>query len=223
MLFGQIFSIMSMWASGGCVKIDSSAPAVVKPGSTTDIPVNVVTKLGGEDVSAKVGIKLTGKEAISTEVVRTPNANFTYTAPDEIGATATIDLKAESRQGAASLELKITTGAAHYAITGGSGLFSGTGEWCEGAQAFSVVGSAGTTFFELYGVDGGNLRAVAATPTAGGYDLTGTWTVRTDDKDQPIGIDAKYSGTHYSLTAQASPWSGSASFTVTPKETCDAA
>lgn len=223
MLFGQIFSILAMWSTGGCVKIDSAAPAVVKPASSTDIPVNVVTKLGGENVSAKVSIKLTGKEAISTEVVRTPNVKFTYTAPDEIGATATIDLKAESRRGAASLALKISTGAAHYAITGGSGLFAGTGEWCEGAQAFSVVGSKGTTFFELYGVDGGNLRAVAADPKDGGYDLTGTWTVQTDDKDQPTGINAQYSGTRYSLTAQASPWSGSSSFTLTPKESCDAA
>lgn len=223
MLFGQIFSILAMWSDGGCVRIDSAAPAVVKPGSTTDIPVNVVTKLGGENVSAKVSIKLTGKQSISTEVVRTPNVTFTYTAPDEIGATATIDLSAQSRQGAAKLALTITTGAAHYAITGGSGLFAGKGEWCEGAQAFSVVGSKGTTFFELYGVDGGNLRAVAADPKDGGYDLTGTWTVRTDDKDQPVGIDAQYSGTRYSLTAQPSPWSGSSSFTLAPKETCDAA
>jgi len=223
MLYGQIFSIMSMWSDGGCVRIDSAAPAVVKPASTTDIPVNVVTKLGGENVSAKVSIKLTGKESISTEVVRTPNATFTYTAPDEIGTTATIDLTAQSRQGAAKLALSISTGAAHYAITGGSGLFAGTGEWCEGAQAFSVVGAKGTTFFELYGVDGGNLRAVAADPADGGYDLTGSWTVQTDDKDQPTGIHAQYSGTRYSLTAQASPWSGSSSFTLTPKETCDAA
>jgi len=223
MLFGQIFSIMSMWSSGGCVKIDSSAPAVVKPSSTTDIPVNVVTKLGGENVSAKVSIKLTGAEAISTEVVRTPNVTFTYTAGDEIGETATIDLKAESRQGAASLALKITTGAAHYAVTGASGLFAGKGEWCEGAQAFSVVGKKGTTFFELYGVDGGNLRAVAASPTDGGYDLTGTWTVKSDERDQPIEITAQYTGTRYSLTGTPSPWSGSATFTVAPKDHCDAA
>ncbi len=223
MLFGQIFSIMSMWSNGGCVKIDSAAPAVVKPGSSTEIPVNVVTKLGGENVSAKVSIKLTGKESISTEVVRTPNVHFTYTAPDEIGSTATIGLKAESRQGAASLELKITTGASHYAVTGGSGVFAGKGEWCEGAQAFSVVGSSGTILFELFGVDGGTLRGAGATVSAGGYDITGSWTVRTDDKDQPVGIDAQYSGTHYSLTGKPSPWSGSGTYTVTPKDSCDAA
>ncbi|MFT4285538.1 MAG: hypothetical protein QM598_11960 [Protaetiibacter sp.] len=223
MLFGQIFSIMAMWSSGGCVKLDAQAPAVVKPSSTTDIPVNVVTKLGGEDVSAKVSLTLTGKESISTQVMRTPRVSFSYTAPQEIGHTATIGLKAESRRGAASLELKISTGGAHFAITGGSGIFAGTGEWCEGAGAFSVVGAGGTTFFELFGVDGGNLRAAGGDAASGGYDLTGTWTVQTDDKDQPTGIYAQYSGTHYSLTAQPSPYSTSMSFTLTPKETCDAA
>lgn len=222
MLYGQIFSILAMWSGGGCVKLDASAPAVVKPDTSTGIPVEVLTKLGGERVSAKVALTLTGRESLTPEVVRTPGAHVTYVAPHEIGETARVALKAESRRGGASLELTITTGGAHYAVTGGDGIFAGTGEWCEGAGAFSVVGARGTTVFELYGVDGGNLTAVGADPAAGGYDLSGTWTLQSDEKDQPTGITAQYAGTFYTLTAAPRPYSTSMSFTLTPKETCDA-
>lgn len=220
LLVGQISSMLTMWRSGGCVTLDAQAPAVVKPGSVTDIPVEVTSKLGGDAVATKTALVLTGAESISAGEVRTPGGRFSYTAPGEIGSSARISLTATSRRGGATLDLTISTGGAHFAVSGGEGIFAGTGEWCEGASTFSIVGAKGTTILTLFGVEGGDVQYVGA-DGATGYQLGGTWTTRTDDRDQPLELRVEYQGLAYTATGPRS-FSGLAYFAVTPKERCDA-
>lgn len=220
MLYGLIVAMMLHWSNGGCVEIDSEAPAVVKPGSVTDIPVEVTAKLSGDAVTAKVALALTGEQSLSAQELRTPDGRFSYTAPAAIGSSAKIALSATSRRGGATLTLTISTGGAHFAVSGGDGIFAGSGEWCEGASTFSIVGPKGTTVLTLFGVEGGDVQYVGA-DGATGYHLNGTWTTRTDEKDQPVELRVEYAGSAYTATGPR-PYSGLAYFTVTPKDRCDA-
>lgn len=224
LVYGQLAALVTYWRTGGCVRIDASAPASVAPSSVTDIPTAVNARLDGSSVSAKVSISLEGAESVSTPTLRTPS-RFSYAAPDEGGSTATIRLVAESRQGAHELSLTISTNGGHYAISGGSGPFAGSGEWCDGASAFSVSGGDVTTFFELGGLgtfegalqySGGNM--------SGGWAGGGSWSATVDDDGRPTVITAQYAGQFYAVTGGGvgTPHSQSITFALTPKETCDA-
>jgi hypothetical protein len=98
------------WLKGGCVKIEADSPGKVDPGSTTSIPVKVVSRFDGSAVSSKLVAALTGGASIDpTSLAKTPGT-LTYTAPNENGKSATILLTATSKRGKAKLELTANTG-----------------------------------------------------------------------------------------------------------------
>ena len=88
----------------------SSLPGKVEPGSTTPIPVKVVSRFDGVDAPSKLTAALTGGASIDpTSLGKTPGT-LTYTAPDEKAKSATILLTATSKRGKATLELNANTG-----------------------------------------------------------------------------------------------------------------
>jgi hypothetical protein len=115
----SLISAQQTWQSGGCVKIVATSPGTVQPGSTTVIPVNVISIFDGGDAPSKLTAVLTGAESIDpTLLPRTPGS-LSYTAPNEAGKSATILLTATSKRGKAKLELSANTGGAAYRIVGG--------------------------------------------------------------------------------------------------------
>jgi len=110
MALGSLLFAQSNWEKGGCVKIEADSPGKVDPGSTTSIPVKVVSRIDGSAVSSKLVAALTGGASIDpTSLAKTPGT-LTYTAPNEAGKNATILLTATSKRGKAKLELTANTG-----------------------------------------------------------------------------------------------------------------
>ena len=106
----SLMSAQSAWQDGKCVKIEAPSPGKVEPGSTTSIPVKVVSSFDGSDAPSKLKAALTGAESIDpTSLAKTPGT-LTYTAPDEKAKSATILLTATSKRGKATLELNANTG-----------------------------------------------------------------------------------------------------------------
>jgi hypothetical protein len=110
MALGSLAFAESNWQKGGCVKIEADSPGKVDPGSTSSIPVKVVSRIDGSAVSSKLVAALTGGASIDpTSLAKTPGT-LTYTAPNENGKSATILLTATSKRGKAKLELTANTG-----------------------------------------------------------------------------------------------------------------
>ena len=106
----SLASAQVAWQDGKCVKIEAPSPGKVEPGSTTPIPVKVISIFDGADAPSKLKAALTGAESIDpTSLAKTPGT-LTYTAPDEKGKSATILLTATSKRGKAKLELNANTG-----------------------------------------------------------------------------------------------------------------
>ena len=106
----SLMSAKNAWQDGKCVKIEAPSPGKVEPGSTTPIPVKVVSRFDGVDAPSKLKAALTGGASIDpTSLGKTPGT-LTYTAPDEKGKSATILLTATSKRGKATLELNANTG-----------------------------------------------------------------------------------------------------------------
>jgi len=106
----SLSSAQVAWQDGKCVKIDAPSPGKVEPGSTTAIPVKVISKFDGADAPSKLTAALTGEASIDpTTLAKTPGT-LTYTAPNEKGKSATILLTATSKRGKAKLELNANTG-----------------------------------------------------------------------------------------------------------------
>jgi hypothetical protein len=106
----SLASAQNAWQDGKCVKIEAPSPGKVEPGSTTPIPVKVVSKFDGADAPSKLKAALTGGASVNpTSLGKTPGT-LTYTAPDEKGKSATILLTATSKRGKATLELNANTG-----------------------------------------------------------------------------------------------------------------
>jgi hypothetical protein len=110
MALGSLLFAQSNWEKGGCVKIEADSPGKVDPGSTTSIPVKVVSRIDGSAVSSKLVAALSGGASVDpTSLAKTPGT-LTYTAPNEAGKSATILLTATSKRGKAKLELTASTG-----------------------------------------------------------------------------------------------------------------
>ena len=106
----SLASAQNAWQSGKCVKIEAPSPGKVEPGSTTPIPVKVVSIFDGADAPSKLTAALTGGASVDpTTLAKTPGT-LTYTAPDEKGKSATILLTATSKRGKATLQLNANTG-----------------------------------------------------------------------------------------------------------------
>jgi hypothetical protein len=110
MALGSLLFAQSNWEKGGCVKIDANSPGKVDPGSTTSIPVKVVSRIDGSAVSSKLVAALSGGASIDPTLLAKTPGTLTYTAPNEAGKSATILLTATSKRGKAKLELTANTG-----------------------------------------------------------------------------------------------------------------
>jgi hypothetical protein len=179
----SLVSAQSHWQDGGCTKIVATSPGTVEPGSTTAIPVNVISIFEGSNAPSKIKTALTGEKSIDPSTLAKTPGTLNYVAPQENGKSATITLTATSRRGRATLQLTANTGGLAYHVSGESNGVSFSGEICINKpfviQAkFPGGGSANTTFTPADNTSG------ATTVSGGGGDCTqtggGTYTVTTN-------------------------------------------
>ena len=134
-------SILSMteskWQNGGCVKIDAKSPGKVDPSSTTAIPVRVVHKFDGADVPSKLDATLSGASSIDPASIPKTAGTITYVAPGEKGQKATIQLKASSKRGRATLDLHASTGG-FWTVNAQSNGVTFTGTICGTDKPFTL-------------------------------------------------------------------------------------
>jgi hypothetical protein len=186
------------WQNGGCVQIVANSPGNVATSSTTQIPVKVTHKFGGADVPSKLEATLSGEASIDPKLIPRTAGTLTYVAPGERNKNATIQLKASSRRGRATLDLTASTGGQSFRADGVSNGVSFTGEICSLNKPFSIDakfpgGTAKTTFTPenaasgSTSVSGGGLSGCVHTG-GGNYNITtnsdgsGTITWTTTDK-----------------------------------------
>jgi hypothetical protein len=135
----SLASAMHTWQNGGCVKIVAASPGTVQPGSTTAIPVNVISVFDGANAPSKLTAALTGAESIDPTSLATTPGSLSYTAPNENGKSASILLTATSKRGKAKLELSANTGGAAYRIVGGLDDWQTDTAVCDIMQPFALT------------------------------------------------------------------------------------
>jgi hypothetical protein len=184
----------SNWEKGGCVKIEADSPGKVDPGSTTSIPVKVVSRIDGSAVSSKLVAALSGGASIDpTSLAKTPGT-LTYTAPNEAGKSATILLTATSKRGKAKLELTANTGELKqsYQVIETPGLGMGWKGDCidDLAKPFSVFNTApglsASYFLSPSSSTNGSITEKFHTEgggTTGDYEGSGSYEIVPTDKD----------------------------------------
>jgi hypothetical protein len=137
----SLASAINAWQSGKCIKIVATSPGTVQPGSTTAIPVNVISRFDGSNAPSKLTAALSGGQSVSpTKLAKTPGT-LTYTAPNKNGKSATILLTATSKRGKAKLELSANTGGAAYRVSGISTGVTYSGEICSLDKPFVLSGT----------------------------------------------------------------------------------
>ncbi len=169
----------SHWQSGACISIKAQSPGGVRRTARTEIPVSVVHRLEGGEISAKVTTQLTGGESLEpTTIARTPGT-LTHTAPDEKRAKMSIRLTAVSRRGKAQETLNLSINEGQYDIEGGADEFHGTGLICDLSLPFQVEGSGVTMKFTPSSESGGTY---SYTGSMSGFAVSGngTYSVATD-------------------------------------------
>jgi len=186
------------WQNGGCVQIVANSPGNVSTSSTNQIPVKVTHKFGGAEVPSKLEAALSGEASIDPKLIPRTTGTLTYVAPGERNKNATINLKASSRRGRATLDLTASTGGQSFRADGVSNGVSFTGEICSLNKPFSIDakfpgGTAKTTFTPENSASGSTTvsggGAGGCVHTGGGnYNITtnpdgsGTITWTTTDK-----------------------------------------
>jgi hypothetical protein len=205
----SLASAQNAWQDGKCVKIEASSPGKVEPGSTTAIPVNVISIFDGSNAPSKLKAALTGAESIDpTTLAKTPGT-LTYTAPNEKGKSATILITATSKRGKATLELNANTGEKKqtYHVIETPGIGSSWSGGCieDLSQPFSVSFSGpGTTSTFMITPSSSTSGSVVEKQHAevGGatldYEGNGSYTIIPTDKDPEgnlVGMEIDYSTT----------------------------
>ena len=139
------------WLNGGCTKIEANSPGTVQPSSNTSIPVTVRHKFDGSEVPSKLEATLSGEQSVDPTTLARTAGTLSYTAPAEVGKSATIKLTATSRRGRATLDLTANTGGQGYRVSGQSNGVNFSGEICSLNKPFTIDGTfpggtAKTTF-----------------------------------------------------------------------------
>lgn len=172
------------WQNGKCTKIVAVSPGTVQPGSTSAIPVNVISIFDGSNAPSKLTAALKGGESIRPATLAKTPGNLSYVAPGENGKSATITLTATSRRGKATLDLSANTGGSAYSVSGESNQVSFNGQICSLEKPFVIDatfpgGGSATTTFTPDSAAGGK-----TTVTGGGGDCkqtgSGSYTVTTN-------------------------------------------
>ena len=170
------------WQNGGCVQIVATSPGNVATSSTNQIPVKVTHKFGGADIPSKLEATLSGEASVDPKVIPRTAGTLTYVAPGERNQNATIQLKASSRRGRATLALTASTGGQSFRADGVSNGVSFTGEICSLNKPFAIDakfpgGTAKTKFtpdnaaIGSTSVSGGGLGGCVHTG-GGNYNIT---------------------------------------------------
>ena len=137
----SLASAQNSWQNGKCVKIVATSPGTVEAGSTTTIPINVISIFEGSNAPSKIMAALTGAESIEPSTLAKTPGNLSYTAPNEDRKSATITLTATSRRGKATLQLPANTGAlTAYMIDGGEGDWQTKTAVCDIMKPFTLTG-----------------------------------------------------------------------------------
>lgn len=139
------------WRDGGCVKIEAASPGTVKPGSTNPIAVTVMHKFDGSSVPSKLEAALSGETSlVPASLAKTPGT-LTYTAPGEIGKSATIKLTATSRRGIATLDLTASTGGQSFTFDGDNNGAHFSGTICSPDKPFEMkVDATDVTWIQTF-------------------------------------------------------------------------
>ncbi|MCZ7525850.1 MAG: hypothetical protein M5U14_05330 [Acidimicrobiia bacterium] len=171
----------SVWQNGGCVSLEVlEAPGRVEPGSEHPVNAEVHHVFEGKDLDLPVRATLgAGGESVSPGEARGVPARFTYVAPSEDGARATLVLETRSRRGADRETIEIEVGGGWRAEGGGDGITI-TGTIGDLAAPFQLQGQfeggSATLSYSPAGEEGGTF-----TYQGGGSGVTvsgsGTYTV----------------------------------------------
>lgn len=216
-------SVEAGWKDGRCIDLTatpSAGPKGLDPGEQVGVLATPVAQADGSPAGGTVTATLTSGGAAVAPGDKVPaDASFTYTAPPKENESGTVRFESRSKRGVGIREITFDSAAQHFAISGGSGIFAGSGEWCSSASAFSVSGGTVTTVLYLDGPDGGTVQYTGANSSTG-WAGGGSFTVAYQD-GAPVTITVAYSGTQYSA-AGTSAHSAGATFTLTPNTSCDA-
>ena len=171
-VMGAVYGAQAYWQSGGCIRIEATAPGKVDPGATTTIPVSVVHKLDGSQVPAKVTIALAGSESVSPATIAKAPGTVTHVA-GAAGTKGTLTLTAVSKRGMATLDLTISAGSSGYLAAGGGPGMSTTGTVPDIAKPFTLDGvGQGFTVTFAYTPTSADGRSGTVTYTGGGGGFT---------------------------------------------------
>ena len=136
----------SLWRSGWCVKVKADIPATLKPSEQRTFDVHVVHKDGSE-LDAPVDATLSGKQSLDPLRIEHAPGQLTYTAGDQKGDTATIDLVSTSRRGIGKLSGTIKVEEQGYRMQGGADELVVDAVVCDLTKPFTVTGSGITLDF----------------------------------------------------------------------------
>jgi hypothetical protein len=194
---GAIYGAEAYWQSGGCIRIEATAPATVDPGATTTIPVSVVHKLDGSQVPAKVTIALAGAESVSPSTIAKAPGTVTHVA-GAAGTKGTLTFTAVSRRGKATLDLTISADSSGYLAAGGGPGMSTTGTVPDITKPFTLDGvGQGFTVTFAYTPTSADGRSGTVTYAGGGGGVTmqgsGTYAI-TGTEGGPLRLEQTASG-----------------------------
>jgi hypothetical protein len=145
------------WRAGRCVKIRADIPLNVAPSSQHAFDVHVVHRDGSE-LDAPVDATLSGTRSLDPLRIEHAPAQLTYTAGDQKGDRATIDLVSTSRRGIGKLSGTIKVEQQGYRMQGGADELVVDAVVCDLTKPFTVTGSGITLDFVPSSTD----------PTSGG-------------------------------------------------------
>jgi hypothetical protein len=101
------------WQNGGCVKLKVDAPVRVSPKSESPVTAMVHHEQEKQDLELPVTAEITAEgKSIDPDSATGKPAQFTYTAPDKGGVTATVNFETRSRRGADQKSVNIEIGQA---------------------------------------------------------------------------------------------------------------
>ena len=154
--------------SGRCVEIAygvSPGTSGLEPSSTATITARPRAKQDGAPTGGTVSAQLaSGRQNVEPATTPVPvDAEFTYTASDQLGDTGTVALEARSRRGVGKVQITFTTGASYVASGDSGGLvFSGT---------VASLNAPFTIDISFTGSESGGFAFDASTPDGGGVAI----------------------------------------------------
>lgn len=179
-------ALQSQWRDGKCVTVVATSPGRVQPGAVTPIPVSVVHKRTGTQLSVPVDATLTGPQSIDPTRIEKAPGTVTHTASGESTSKATIELVSTSNRGIGRTTVTINVGSVGYTASGGGPRISVSGTVADLTQPFTLQGegSGFSVVFEYTPTSpDGRTGTLVYSGEGGGATLegTGTYTIEGDE------------------------------------------